>query len=219
MAKTLTQELPFDDINKTAAALLLFWREYRTEFVLPKGTRLKFERWRDEQSLIEYHLSGYVSAYTGQPEGSVELGHSLFHLELVSMPNKRQEIRFHNVSKPDNSITLSPLLSDDEIDNFFNSFLKYLRDRGHLSNDPDDKFASAYSLEPEADSETPQKSGSPEKPAVDAPRDEWFDYYHACKEARIRYTFNDMEEDIHSSAGYLRQLHMRYMLERGSNKD
>lgn len=32
----------------------------------------------------------------------------------------------------------------------------------------------------------------PKKPKKDAPREDWFEYYHACKKAPIKYTLNDL---------------------------
>jgi hypothetical protein len=45
---------------------------------------------------------------------------------------------------------------------------------------------------------------------------EWFDYYHACKRQRIKYTLKDVASDTLLSHDYVRQQHMAYKAERDS---
>jgi hypothetical protein len=50
----------------------------------------------------------------------------------------------------------------------------------------------------------------PKKPSKDAPRDEWFAYFHACKQTRIKYTLRDLATDLSLDYDYVRQLHTQY---------
>jgi hypothetical protein len=54
----------------------------------------------------------------------------------------------------------------------------------------------------------------PIKPSKDDPLNpKWFDYYYACKQARIRYTLKDIANDSNRSYGYVRQEHVKYKSE------
>ena len=50
----------------------------------------------------------------------------------------------------------------------------------------------------------------PTKPRVDEHLDKWFDYYHACKKARINYTLTDLARDKGYSSEYVRTQHGNY---------
>lgn len=49
------------------------------------------------------------------------------------------------------------------------------------------------------------------KPPIDAPIEQFFDYYHACKVAGRRYTLKDVATDKGYKPEYVRRLHAQYV--------
>lgn len=54
----------------------------------------------------------------------------------------------------------------------------------------------------------------PIKPSNLEDRDAWFDYYHECKAAAVKYTLKDLATEINLAYGTVRQLHRMYKAER-----
>jgi hypothetical protein len=51
------------------------------------------------------------------------------------------------------------------------------------------------------------------KPNEDAPFDDWFAYYHACRRDKVHYTLKDLANDVGYDYQYIRQLHSKYKKE------
>jgi hypothetical protein len=58
-----------------------------------------------------------------------------------------------------------------------------------------------------------------EKPGKGDSLDEWFAYYHACKKSRVKYTLQDLANDVNLSHGYVRQEHAKYIAEHRDEQD
>ena len=52
----------------------------------------------------------------------------------------------------------------------------------------------------------------PPKPCPPEDYDEWFDYYHECKEAEVKITLDDLVKDLHRSSGHIREMHRLYKI-------
>lgn len=50
----------------------------------------------------------------------------------------------------------------------------------------------------------------PKKPISESSKDQWFKYYDDCKAGRIKYTLEDLSDDIGYSYGYTRQMYASY---------
>ncbi len=48
----------------------------------------------------------------------------------------------------------------------------------------------------------------PQKPNTTDNINEWFDYYHACKEAKLNYSLKSLAKDCNNSYDYVRKLHV-----------
>jgi hypothetical protein len=59
-----------------------------------------------------------------------------------------------------------------------------------------------------------QKPVKPQKPPKGSTLDIWFDYYHDCEKAGIRYTLKQVAEEVDFSPQYIRRLHILYKAER-----
>lgn len=60
--------------------------------------------------------------------------------------------------------------------------------------------------------EAPEKK-IPIKPRDISNYDDWFDYYHACKKAKFKYTLNDLANDVGISSSHAKRLHALYKAE------
>lgn len=62
---------------------------------------------------------------------------------------------------------------------------------------------------------TRARKAEPTKPSKSEPLDKWFEYYHNCKNGRIKYTLKDLASDVSLTYGYIRQEHAKYQGEHG----
>ena len=127
----------------------------------------------------------------------------------------RIQVVKHGPYKPQVTLMLNPYededdprfhaaLRDKKVNDIFNGFRSWLSDMG-------------YVLSNESAMDEPVKPSTPKKPDSIEPRDrnKWFDYYHECHRAGIKYTLADLANDINISYVYARNLHINYKLERG----
>jgi hypothetical protein len=54
------------------------------------------------------------------------------------------------------------------------------------------------------------KPKKPQKPSKGAEREGWFVYYYACQKAGIKYTHEDMANDLHLSPGHTRTIYSNW---------
>lgn len=118
-------------------------------------------------------------------------------LDFISETLKRPDVKNHPV--------LSALLSMP-----FDALIQWATEQMKQSNGHSSIFVATYGMTAPAPSEQAATNERPTKPNTSDPLEKWFDYFAACKKARIRYTLKDLSADVHRAYGYIRQKHSEY---------